>query len=63
MTATDPRPQLAAKLAAGLAPAAEALALAYAEDMGAGPPPPDDRALAERHRAGRAQLSHLRQLL
>ena len=63
MTATDPRPELAAKLAAGLAPAAEALALAYAEDMSAGPPPPDDRALAERHRAGRAQLSHLRQLL
>ena len=63
MTATDPRPQLAAKLAAGLAPAAEALALAYAEDINAGPPPPDDRALAERHRAGRAQLSHLRQLL
>ena len=62
MTATDPRPDLAAKLAAGLAPAAEALALAYAEDMSAGPPP-DDRALAERHRAGRAQLSHLRQLL
>ncbi len=28
MTATDPRPQLAAKLAAGLAPAAEALAAA-----------------------------------
>ena len=63
MTATDPRHDLAAKLAAGLAPAAEALALAYAEDMSAGPPPPDDRALAERHRAGRAQLSHLRQLL
>ena len=63
MTATDPRPDLAAKLAAGLAPAAEALALAYAEDMSAGPPPPDDRALAERHRAGRAQLVHLRQLL
>ena len=63
MTATDPRPQLAAKLAAGLAPAAEALALAYAEDISAGPPPPEDRALAERHRAGRAQLAHLRQLL
>ncbi len=31
--------------------------------MSAGPPPEDDRALAERHRAGRAQLSHLRQLL
>ena len=71
MTATDPRPRLprtpirglAATLAAALAPAAEALALAYAEDMSAGPPPEDDRALAERHRAGRAQLSHLRQLL
>ena len=63
MTATDPRPELAAKLAAGLAPAAEALAAAYAEDMSAGPPPEDDRALAERHRAGRARLSHLRQLL
>ena len=62
MTATDPRPQLAA-MAAGLAPAAEALALAYAEDMSAGPPPPDDRAIAEHHRAGRAQLAHLRQLL
>ena len=63
MTAADPRPDLAAKLAAGLAPAAEALALAYAEDISAGPPPPEDRALAERHRAGRAQLAHLRQLL
>ncbi len=63
MIATDPRPQLAATLAAGLAPAAEALAAAYAEDLNAGPPPEDDRALAERHRAGRAQLSHLRQLL
>ena len=31
--------------------------------MSAGPPPPDDRALAERHRAARAQLAHLRQLL
>ena len=63
MTATAPRPQLAAPLAARLAPAAEALAAAYAEDIAAGPPPEDDRALAERHRAGRAQLSHLRQLL
>ncbi|MYE02203.1 MAG: hypothetical protein F4Y03_13200 [Alphaproteobacteria bacterium] len=71
MTATDPRPRLprtpirglAATLAARLAPAAEALALAYAEDIAAGPPPEDDRALAERDRAGRAQLSHLRQLL
>ncbi len=63
MTATDPRPDLAATLAAGLAPAAETLAAAYAEDLNAGPPPEDDRALAERHRAGRARLSHLRQLL
>ena len=63
MTATDPRPQLAAMLAEKLAPAVETLAAAYAEDIDAGPPPPDDRALAERHRAGRAQLSHLRQLL
>ena len=43
--------------------AAEALAAAYAEDMDAGPPPPDDRACAECHRARRAQLAHLRQLL
>ena len=63
MTATDPRPALAAMLAEKLAPAVETLATAYAEDIDAGPPPPDDRALAERHRAGRAQLSHLRQLL
>ena len=71
MTATDPRPDLprtpirglAAMLAERLAPAAEALALAYAEDMSAGPPPPDDRACAEYHRAARAQLAHLRQLL
>ena len=63
MTATDPRPQLAAMLAEKLAPAVETLAAAYAEDIDAGPPPPDDRALAERHRAGRAQLAHLRQLL
>ena len=63
MTATDPRPALAAALAARLAPAAEALAAAYAEDMDAGPPPPDDRARAECHRAGRAQLAHLRELL
>ncbi len=63
MTATDPRPALAAALAARLAPAAEALAAAYVEDMDAGPPPPDDRARAECHRAGRAQLAHLRELL
>lgn len=47
MTATDPRPALAAALAARLAPAAEALAEAYVEDMS----------------AGRAALSHLRQML
>ena len=63
MTATDPRPALAAALAARLAPAAEALAAAYAEDLNPEPPPPDDRARADRHRAGRAQLAHLRQLL
>ena len=63
MTATDPRPELAAMLAARLAPAAEALALAYAEDMDAAPPPEDRRACADHHRAGRAQLAHLRQLL
>ena len=63
MTVTDPRPALAAALAARLAPAAEALAAAYVEDMDAGPPPPDDRARAECHRAGRAQLAHLRELL
>ena len=63
MTVNDPRPELAAMLAARLAPAAEALALAYAEDMNAGPPPEARRACAEHHRAGRAQLAHLRQLL
>ena len=63
MTATDPRPGLAAKLAARLAPAAEALAATYEEDMSAGPPPQDDRAWGEYHRAGRAALAHLRQLL
>ena len=63
MTATDPRPALAAALAARLAPAAEALAAAYAEDANPEPPPPDDRARADHHRAGRAQLHHLRQLL
>ena len=56
MTATDPRPELAAMLAERLAPAARALAEAYAEDICAAPPPEDDRACAERHRAGRAQL-------
>ena len=63
MTATDPRPELAAKLAERLAPAAEALARAYEEDMNAGPLSPDDCARAEHHRAGRAQLAHLRQVL
>ncbi len=63
MTATDPRPALAAMPAERLAPAAEALAEARAEDISAAPPPEDDRALAERHRAGRAALSHLKQLL
>ena len=63
MTATDPRPALAVMLAERLAPAARALAEAYAEDMSAGPPPEDDRACPEYHRAGRAQLAHLRQLL
>ena len=46
MTETDPRPVLAAKPAARLAPAAEALAAAWEEDMNAGPPPPDDRVRA-----------------
>ncbi len=63
MTATDPRPELAAMLLERLAPAAEALAAACAEDIGAGPPPQDDRDRAEYHRAGRARLAHLRQLL
>ena len=63
MTATDPRPGLAAMLAKRLAPAAAALAGACAEDMSAAPPPEDDRALAGHHRAGRASLSHLRQFL
>ncbi len=39
MTAPDPRPALAAMLAEKLAPAAAALAAAYAEDMSAAPPP------------------------
>ena len=63
MTATDPRPALAAMLAEKLAPAVEALATAYVEDAGPEPPPPDDRAIAERHRAARAQLDHLHKLL
>ena len=41
MTETDPRPQLAAKPAARLAPAAAALAEACAQDMNAAPPPGD----------------------
>ena len=41
MTATDPRPALAAMSAEKLAPAATALAEAYAEDMGTTPPPED----------------------
>ena len=57
MTATDPRPRLPRTPIRGLA---ATLAAAYVEDIGAGPPPEDDRALAERHRAGRARLSHLR---
>ena len=56
MTATDPRPVLAAMLAEKLAPAAATLAGACAEDMSAAPPPEDDRALAGHHRAGRAAL-------
>ncbi len=63
MTATDPRPELAAMLAERLAPAAATLAGAYAEDMSAGPMPEDDRARADYHRAARAGLAHLRQLL
>ncbi len=39
MRATDPRPGLAAMPAERLAPAAAALASAYAEEMSAGPPP------------------------
>ena len=39
MTATDPRPELAAMPAERLAPAAAALAGACAEDMSAAPPP------------------------
>ena len=59
MTATDPRPALAARLA----PAAEALVAAFVEDANPEPPAPDDRARAECHRAGRAQLADLRQIL
>ena len=63
MTVNDPRAELAAMLAARLAPAAAALVEAYVEDMDAAPPPEDRRADADHHRAGRAQLAHLRQLL
>ena len=48
MTATDPRPAPAAKLAARLALAAEA----YAQDMGAAPPPEERRACEGRGQAG-----------
>ena len=68
MTVNDPRPELAAMLAARLAPAAEALALAYAEDMNAGPSPEDRRACEGRGQAGagatvggQALRSHRRQ--
>ena len=47
MTATDPRPGLAAMLAERLAPAAAALAGACAEDISAAPPP-EGRAPARR---------------
>ncbi len=40
MTVNDPRPELAAKPAAGPAPAAEALAAACAEDANTEPPSP-----------------------
>ncbi len=63
MTETDPRPRLAAALLERLAPAAEALAAACAGDIDAGPPPEDDRDRADYHRAARAGLAHLRQLL
>ncbi len=63
MTVNDPRPRLAATLLERLAPAAEALAAACAEDLNPEPAPPDERARADHHRAGRAQLAHLRQLL
>ena len=63
MTVNDPRPELAAMLAARLAPAAAALVEAYLEDINAGPPLEDRRADADHHRAGRAALAHLRQLL
>ncbi len=63
MTETDPRPRLAAALLERLAPAAEALAAACAGDSDAGPPPEDDRDRADYHRAARAGLAHLRQLL
>ncbi len=63
MTVTNPRPRLAAALLERLAPAAEALAAACAGDIDAGPPPEDDRDRADYHRAARAGLAHLRQLL
>ena len=63
MTETDPCPRLAAMPLERLAPAAEALAEACADDINAEPPSADDRARAEYHRAGRARLAHLGQLL
>ncbi len=59
MTATDPRPELAAMLLERLAPAAEALAASCAEDIGAGPPPRGDRDRAE-YPAGRDGASRAR---
>ena len=45
MTAAEPRSRLAAMPAARLAPAAEALAEAYAEAMSAAPPPEGERVM------------------
>ena len=58
MTVNDPRPELAAMLAARLAPAAAALAEAYVEDMDAAPPPEDRRACAKHHRAAPSVLRY-----
>ena len=64
MPMNDPRPALAVELAARLAPAADALSESYRADYAeAGPLPEDDRERAAFHRAGRAMLAHLRQLL
>ena len=64
MTATDPRPELAAMLAARLAPAAEALVdgLCGGHERRARRRRTTARD-ADHHRAGRAVLAHLRQLL